>query len=82
MTIYVDDAAIPARGRFWYHIMSDRDDNELHAFALRIGLAREWFHVDHYDVSAGKRLHAVRMGAKAITAAEMATIRRAKRGNR
>jgi len=46
MTVYVDDFGIPARvsgikGR-WSHLIADTED-ELHAFAARLGLRREWF---------------------------------------
>ena len=46
MTVYVDDARIPARvGRWdssWSHLFADTQD-ELHAFAARLGLRRSWF---------------------------------------
>lgn len=46
MTVYVDSARIPAtvgkvRGR-WSHLTADTPE-ELHAFAAKIGLRREWF---------------------------------------
>jgi len=44
--IYVDDARIPARVRGlagrWSHLIADTPE-ELHAFAERLGLRREWF---------------------------------------
>ncbi|MGE3289387.1 MAG: DUF4031 domain-containing protein [Pseudonocardia sp.] len=48
MTVYVDDAYVPATvGHVtsrWCHLVSDADDpTELHAFAARIGLRRAWF---------------------------------------
>lgn len=54
MTVYVDDAGIPAAvtdsmtGRTytsrWCHLFSDQiDQAELHAFATHIGLQRAWF---------------------------------------
>lgn len=46
MTVYVDDAAIAATvGRItsrWSHLIAD-DQDELHAFAARLGLRRAWF---------------------------------------
>lgn len=46
MTVYVDDAFIPARvGRInarWCHLFAD-DEDELHAFAQGIGLKRSWY---------------------------------------
>lgn len=46
MTVYVDDIGIPARvgglsGR-WSHLIADSQE-ELHAFAARLGLRRAWF---------------------------------------
>lgn len=45
MTVYIDDMRRPARvGRLnavWSHLMADTDD-ELHAFAARLGLRRSW----------------------------------------
>lgn len=46
MTVYVDDFGMPARvgginGR-WSHLIADSRD-ELHEFAARLGLRREWF---------------------------------------
>ncbi len=46
MTVYVDDARIPARvGRVygrWSHLTADTRD-ELHQFAAALGLRRTWF---------------------------------------
>ncbi|MEU0497967.1 DUF4031 domain-containing protein [Mycobacterium sp. NPDC006124] len=46
MTVYVDDARIPARvGRLssiWSHLFADSPE-ELHDFAVRLGLRRSWF---------------------------------------
>lgn len=46
MTVYVDDAGIPATvGPYksrWSHLTADTRE-ELHEFAARLGLRREWF---------------------------------------
>lgn len=46
MTVYVDNARIPARaGRTtarWSHLTADTPD-ELHAFAARFGMRRVWY---------------------------------------
>ncbi|GGM22790.1 DUF4031 domain-containing protein [Dactylosporangium sucinum] len=84
MTVYVDSANIPARvGRreaTWCHLTADTQD-ELHAFARRLGLQRRWFQTCkyskacqpaercvhwHYDVTAPKRAQAVALGAVEI----------------
>ncbi len=66
MSVYVD------RLRNWgwrlgpsSHLIADTVE-ELHAFAERIGLRREWFQdgrSPHYDLTAGRRTTAVRLGA-------------------
>jgi hypothetical protein len=48
MTVYVDNARIPAtvgriRGR-WSHLTADTQE-ELHAFAAQLGLKRSWFQI-------------------------------------
>lgn len=61
------------------HMIADTDE-ELHAMADAIGVARKWFQGDHYDVSMSKRALAITMGARGIplrTLAIMANNRRA-----
>lgn len=80
MTIYIDDIAIKAKGRVWYHLMSDTDDDEIHKFAARLGLKRAWYHVDHYDVAGEhKRNAAIQLGAVPVPTIELVKIRKAKR---
>jgi len=84
--IYVDDSGIPAsvrNGRVthtsrWSHLFAD-DQDELHAFAGRLGLRRSYFQPGkprgdgspsilwHYDVTEGKRQQAIRLGATPVT---------------
>jgi hypothetical protein len=62
----------------WSHLTADNKE-ELHAFAARLGLRRSYFQTCvkarkwcppetcphwHYDVTAGKREQAIRMGAQ------------------
>lgn len=82
MTVYVDDAYIPAKvGRHtshWCHLFSDTSDEELHAFADRLGLRRSYFQLPdarlqtlrHYDLTRGMRFKAVSLGATEITVRE------------
>lgn len=74
VTVYVDDMRLPARvGRIearWSHLTADTDQ-ELHAFAARIGLRRSWAQYpgtwkSHYDVTDSKRAEAIRAGAVPI----------------
>ncbi len=66
MTVYVDDAVWPWRGKKWAHMTADTHE-ELHEFAKQLGLKRAWFqdktHHQHYDVTAPKRLEALNLGA-------------------
>ena len=71
MTILVDRAIWRWRGRRWAHLVSDASYDELHAFAARLGLRREWFQGDHYDIPAAVRDDAVALGAEAVGSAEL-----------
>jgi hypothetical protein len=65
----------------WFSLTADTED-ELHAFAARLGLQRSMFHPGtptgpqqmsvsgHYDVTMGERDQAVALGARPITAQE------------
>ena len=95
MTVYVDNANIPAdvqngakvHSSRWCHMLADTPA-ELHEFAARLGLRRSWAQGTdddpqlHYDLTAPKRRLAVNLGAKEITiweAAEMTMSRRKSR---
>lgn len=73
--VYVDDAFIPHNNKTWCHLMADTDQ-ELEAFAHRVGLPKSWKHGDHYDLVSSQRLHVIRNGAQRVTAREMVGIRR------
>jgi len=66
MSIYVDNARVKWRGRHWCHLVADSID-ELHEFALQLGLKRKWFQsaasYPHYDVTLEIRQIALNMGA-------------------
>lgn len=71
MCVYVDNMQRPARvGRLyavWSHLLADTDE-ELHAFAARLGLRRAWHQkpgtpISHYDVTEPKRQLALKLGA-------------------
>ena len=55
----------------WCHMVSDESEQELHNFAKQIGVRREWFQGNHYDLSPGKRLVAVRSGAREVGSREL-----------
>jgi len=51
-------------GHRWCHLFGDvADSAELHTFAARLGMRREWFDRDHYDLVPSRRALAVRLGA-------------------
>jgi hypothetical protein len=66
MTVYVDDEQIAWRGKVWCHLVADTLA-ELHEFADKLGLRREWFQsksrYPHYDVTVSMRDRALRLGA-------------------
>ncbi len=77
--IYVDEMANCLKSNKWRHNQSchmygDSLD-ELHTFALQIGLQRSWFQdrpgLPHYDLTENKRAQAVRAGATEHTSREM-----------
>lgn len=49
------------------HLITDGDNEELHAFAASLGLKRAWFQEStsgpHYDLTASRRKRAVELGA-------------------
>jgi hypothetical protein len=59
---YVDDMRAPLGRLLMSHMLADTDE-ELHAMADRIGVARRWFQGDHYDVCQTKRALAIEAGA-------------------
>ena len=71
MTILVDDAVWPFRGRRFAHLVSDTSYDELHDFAGRLGLPGRAFHRDHYDVTAELREAAIELGAQPVTSREI-----------
>jgi len=54
VAVYVDDARIRWRGRYWSHLVADTAD-ELHAAAASLGIPREFAQTKgrtlHYDLT-------------------------------
>lgn len=76
MTVYVDELIDYG----WTlgpscHMTADSDE-ELHTFALKLGMKRSWFQgppkhtLHHYDLVRSKRILAVRYGAHELTGRE------------
>ena len=64
------------------HLMADTEE-ELHAFAKRLRLKREWFQKSsspHYDLTPAKRVEALALGAVEVSAKEQAKVRLIARG--
>lgn len=94
MTVYVDNAGIPAtvgrRTGRWSHLTADTPD-ELQAFAARLGLRADWWQTCkrpcgrgpcvhwHFDVTAAKRAEAVRLGAVEIDIRQLGELITARR---
>jgi hypothetical protein len=68
--------------RHWCHMASDKDVEELHAFAAELGLPRRAFHRDHYDVPPGLRARALALGAEAVGTGELLLRMTGPRGDR
>lgn len=84
MTAYVDDMYKYPIGKFrrmkMSHLVADTEE-ELHAMARRIGVARRWFQDPktmpkvshpHYDICKSKRELAIELGAKEIAWRDLA----------
>lgn len=70
MSVYVDDMRAPFGRMIMCHMLADSDD-ELHAMADKIGVARRWHQKpgtahSHYDIALSKRALAVQHGAVEI----------------
>jgi hypothetical protein len=65
VAVYVDDAAIPWRGRRWSHLVAESPD-ELHAAAAALGLPRQAAQdrgrTLHYDLPDELRRRAIADG--------------------
>ncbi|MCI0686169.1 MAG: DUF4031 domain-containing protein [Sporichthyaceae bacterium] len=71
MSLLVDSAMWPGRGRTWCHLASDSSFEELHAFAAAFGLPPGAFDGDHYDLPAERRPAAIAAGAQPVSSAEL-----------
>jgi len=77
MTVYVDDAGIEWHGHPRFHMSADTLD-ELHMFAVSIGVKRCWYHRGtrhpHFDITAAQREAALLVGARAVDQRTLLTI--------
>ncbi len=79
MAVYIDDMYRYAIGEFkgmrMSHLIAD-SEAELHAVAARIGMKREWFQGDHYDVPLTRRDMAIEAGAIPVSYRQAGAMRR------
>ena len=83
MTVYVDDMAAKYGRMVMFHMVADTED-ELHAMAEKIGVARRWHQKagtvhSHYDICKAKRAQAVAHGAVKVDRAGLAAVLKKKR---
>ncbi len=79
MAVYIDDMYRyrigDFHGRKMSHMIAD-SEAELHTIAALIGMKREWFQGDHYDVPLTRRDQAIAAGAIPITYRQAGAMRR------
>ena len=77
MAIYVDEAIWSWRGKMWCHLLAD-SLAELHEFADKLGLKREWFQekarFPHYDITDNMRTKAIHIGAISANRSQIAEV--------
>ena len=71
MTIWIDQPIWPRHGTVFAHLISDTSLDELHAFAVRVGLHPRSFEGDHYDVPQERYAMVVAAGATSTTGADV-----------
>jgi hypothetical protein len=71
VTVLIDPARWPGRGRLWSHLVSDLSLAELHAFAEMLGAPRRGFDRDHYDVPSERYASALALGAVPVPSREL-----------
>jgi len=73
--IYVSPMHVSLRSKRWpyrHHCYLIADSiEELHSFACKIGLHKNWFQGNHYDLTFGMKAAACPCGAKEISNREL-----------
>lgn len=76
--ILIDPPAVERWGRTWSHLASDSSYDELHSFALKVGVPARGFDRDHYDVPSEAYAAMLVAGAEPVSSRELvARLRRA-----
>ena len=68
--------------KHWCHMVSDTSFEELHAFAAALGIPRQRFQRDHYDLPPILRARAIAQGAEQVTISDLAQRMAGPRGER
>jgi hypothetical protein len=68
--------------KHWCHMVSDESFDELHAFAAVLGIPRERFQRDHYDLPPALRERALAHGAHPVAIGDLAQRMVGPRGDR
>jgi len=68
--------------KHWCHMVSDTSFEELHAFAAALGIPRQRFQRDHYDLPPILRARAIARGAEQVTISDLAQRMAGPRGER
>ena len=71
MTIWIDQPIWPRHGTVFAHLISDTSLEELHAFAVRVGLHPRSFEGDHYDVPQERYAAVLAAGATSTTGSDV-----------
>lgn len=75
MTIYVDDFRARYGRMIMCHMIAETEW-ELHDFADHLGISRDHFQGDHYDICLATKRRALRFGAIEVTRRAMVRLRR------
>ena len=71
MTILIDKPLWHFKGERFSHLVSDSSFEELHDFATKLGLPKQAFHGDHYDIPERFWQRAIDLGATATDSREL-----------
>ena len=71
MTILIDKPLWHFKGERFSHLASDSSYEELHDFASKLGIPKQAFHGDHYDIPERFWQKAVDLGATATDSREL-----------
>jgi len=75
MAVYVDPAKLPYKGMLMCHMVADTEE-ELHAMADKLGIARAHYHAFHYNITKSSRVKAIQLGAIKVTTRIAVLVRR------